>query len=159
MIVTIGRHLVRLDEEDAHILRAHAWEVRVKARGSYVRRSRSPHTYLHRLILGLEKGDIRQVDHIDHDGCNNTRANLRLVTPSQNTRNTRAQVGTNGVLKGVSWHKKSRKWQALIQPQGARKHLGYFDTREAAGMAYDKAALIVFGAEYAYINYPGPRTV
>ncbi|MCH7719226.1 MAG: HNH endonuclease, partial [Chloroflexi bacterium] len=55
---------------------------------------------MHRLITNAPKGLI--VDHIDHNGLNNTRNNLRLCTPEQNDYNRRPQKGSTSKYKGVS---------------------------------------------------------
>jgi hypothetical protein len=102
--------------------------------------------YMHRLILSAPTG--MQVDHIDHVPLNNTRANLRLATRSQNQANRQPKPGSSGV-KGVTFHKKMGRWQAAIKCQGKDHYLGVFPTKEEAGAAYAAAAKRLFG-EYAY---------
>lgn len=95
-----------------------------------------------------------QIDHINGDKTDNRIANLRLATPSQNKANTEAQKNSASGLKGVSWHKKDRRWIARIQKNGSRVEVGRFKTAEEAAAAYDRACLEVFG-EYGRAN--GPR--
>jgi hypothetical protein len=104
--------------------------------------------YLHRFLLNAPPG--RYVDHINGDRLDNQRDNLRLVTRAQNQWNRQVQHNQSG-YKGVSWHRRKRKFYARIQANGQRYHLGYFDTAEEAAQAYDAAARRLFG-EYARLN-------
>lgn len=97
------------------------------------------------------------VDHIDGDGLNNSRSNLRLVTRFQNARNRRPDVGSSSRYVGVTWYKSTSKWCAQISwsEEGKRrtKNLGYFLSEEAAARARDKAAF-ERDPEHAYLNFP-----
>lgn len=107
---------------------------------------------MHRLILDASR--FFEVDHIDGDGLNNIRSNLRLATRTQNSRNRRG-TGYNG-LKGIAIHKFSGLWQAKIRANAKQIHLGYFKTPEAAAHAYDAAARQYHG-EFARLNFPEER--
>lgn len=106
--------------------------------------------FMHRVILGIEKGLF--VDHIDHDGLNNRRANLRPVTNSQNLANSRKQARNTSGYKGVTWSKKYKVWVAHIVVNQRQRHVGQFATAEEAAHAYDAAAREAFG-EYANVNF------
>jgi len=106
--------------------------------------SRSLH--MHTLITGWA-----QVDHRDHNGLNNQRANLRPATHSQNLGNQRKRRGTASRYKGVTPCKRS--WQARIRVNGKQTHLGTYGTEEEAARAYDAAARRAFG-EFACLNFP-----
>ena len=84
-----------------------------------------------RRILGLERGDKRQADHLNHQTLDNRRENLRIVTATQNKRNNRT--------KGYSWHKRDKKFHAQIRVNGVRRHLGLYDSPAEARDAYLKA--------------------
>ena len=94
--------------------------------------------FMHREILDAPTN--MQVDHIDGDGLNNMRENLRLATSSQNCHNHRISLRNTSGFKGVSRHKKSDKWRAYIRFQGRQIWLGLFDTPEEAAAAYAAAS-------------------
>jgi len=87
---------------------------------------------MHRQIMGLEHGDTRKVDHIDHNPLNNQRSNLRVCTQGQNMCNRGPAKSNRSGLKGAGWREDMGRWQAQIQMDGKNKHLGMFDTAEAA---------------------------
>ncbi len=89
---------------------------------------------LHRLIAGDQKG--LEVDHIDGDGRNNRRENLRLATRAQNGRNRRVSKRNTSGFKSVYWCRRAKKWRASIGLSGKTLYLGSFDTPEAAHAAY-----------------------
>lgn len=108
---------------------------------------------IHRLIIGAKKGEI--VDHIDGDGLNNKKENLRIVTFSQNRANTRKRKkDCSSRMKGVDV--KDGKYRARIFLNGKSVHLGYFpltpEGERMAGKAYDEKAREVFGF-YAATNF------
>lgn len=108
---------------------------------------------LHRMVLNLKpfKEDSMYVDHINHNGLDNRKENLRLVTCSQNgaNRQPNKKKGTSK-YKGVGWHPHG-KWVARIRNKGRLQHLGYFEDEIEAAKAYNRAAQEIFG-EYALIN-------
>ena len=89
---------------------------------------------MHRIIAKAQDG--MEVDHIDHDGLNNTRGNLRVCTRRQNLRNGVLRKVNSSGYKGVHKRKDRNKWQAQIRSDSGNKHLGYFDTPEEAYAAY-----------------------
>ena len=99
---------------------------------------------MHKLSTGWP-----MTDHRDHDGLNNQRSNLRPATKAQNNHNQGPQAGTSSRYKGVTWHRKVKKWQATIKLNGKSRYLGCFTSEEDAARAYAEAALVAQG-EYAY---------
>jgi hypothetical protein len=111
---------------------------------------------LHRVILermlgrALQSGEV--VDHVNCDGLDNRRTNLRLATRQQNQANARRRSDNKSGYKGVIFDKARNKWRAEIRSMGIRKYLGRFDTADEAYRAYCDAATILFG-EFA--NFGG----
>ena len=107
---------------------------------------------MHRVILGLSDPSI-EGDHIDHNGLNNQRQNLRPSTPQQNRCNSSKRKNYTSKYKGVSWYNKTKKWKAQIQANKKKLGLGYFWHEEEAAREYDKKAKELHG-EYANLNFP-----
>jgi hypothetical protein len=99
---------------------------------------------MHRQILNLTKGNRSQADHINHNGLDNRRCNLRIVTVSQNNIHRRTRVGSSG-YRGVCWHKLNNRWVSSIKCGGKQIHLGYFLTAKEASQAYEEAASRLHG--------------
>jgi len=94
------------------------------------------------------------VDHINCDGLDNRRANLRLATRQQNKCNSRpSSHGGTSRYKGVWWEKDKRKWRAAVGFNGKIKHLGAFDNEIEAAKARDAAAKKYHG-QFAWLNFP-----
>jgi hypothetical protein len=95
--------------------------------------------YLHRVLLDVKPGE--QVDHRDGDGLNNRLSNLRIVTNAQNQRAfNRPHPNNKSGFRGVSWHKRDKKWQAQIWHDGVKLHIGCFSSPEEAAHARDEKA-------------------
>ncbi len=99
---------------------------------------------MHRLILDAPVD--MQVDHINGNGLDNRRANLRLVTASQNSCNRRLSIVNTTGFKGVSFHKGRGLYQASIRLDGRLRFLGRFQTPEEAHKAYCEASEELHGA-------------
>ena len=105
--------------------------------------------YMHREIMAAPA--TVDVDHVDRDGLNNRRRNLRLATRSQNLRNSKKRNGCSSRYKGVSFSRYRGKWEAYIHVDGRKLNLGLFIEEAAAAHAYNEAAEIHFG-EFARLN-------
>ena len=106
---------------------------------------------MHRMIL--KPPDNLSIDHINGNGLDNRRANLRLATQQQNMWNRRGKRNTSSRFKGVSWKTDQQKWYAAIYVDKQDLHLGRFDDEMEAARAYDAAAHEHFGG-YARLNFP-----
>ena len=96
---------------------------------------------LHRVILGLERGNPLEGDHIDHDRRNNRRSNLRIIPKPAQADNRISRPGSSSKYRGVSWHKTKRKWGAHVRVDRKLLHLGYFASEEEAGEVAREARL------------------
>ena len=86
-----------------------------------------------------------EVDHQDRDSLNNRWTNLRHATPSQNSCNKGLRSDNSSGVKGVSYHKKTGKWQVNITVQGRTSYLGLFKDIEAAEKAVADARIRLHG--------------
>ena len=102
---------------------------------------------LHTLVSGL-----KAPDHKNRNTLDNRKENLRPATASQQTCNSSLRIGNSSGYKGVTWHKQRNKWLAQIQHDNKHYNLGLFNVKEEAALAYNKAALELFG-EFANLNF------
>jgi hypothetical protein len=104
---------------------------------------------MHREIVGAP-GNM-EVDHIDGDGLNNQKGNLRICEKIGNAKNRRLHKNNKSGYKGVCWHKQHKKWYSHIKANKKYIFLGLFDNLIDAARAYDQAAKIYHG-EFAKLN-------
>ena len=159
--LTRGQYAI-VDPEDYERLAQYKWHANENGRTYYAARAvrgkngRYRYHSMHREILPVGKGLF--VDHINHDGWDNRKANLRPATRTQNCRNSlkRARKGWVSQYKGVAWRAKSQLWEALITVNYRHIFLGSFRTEVEAAQAYDRAALR-YHREFACLNFPRKR--
>lgn len=153
IVLTQGK-VTLVDDEDYDWLNQFKWYVIRPYKIYYAQRhlkrkeNQRQHQYMHRLIMNAQLGQA--IDHVNCDGLDNRKVNLRFATPSQNNGNWYKYAGSS-VYKGVYWYKQTHKWRANINKDRRHLHLGYFDDEREAARAYDKAALELYG-EYARLN-------
>lgn len=106
--------------------------------------------FMHRIIADAKKHEL--VDHINGNGLDNRRCNLRICSSLQNNANARkTRKKTSSKYKGVTWHSRDCKWQ--VQANGTQKkiYIGYFDSEKDAALAYNDYAIKTWG-EFAKLN-------
>jgi hypothetical protein len=146
-------HVALVDDEDFEYLSAFSWGVRTSKYTNYAgTRSNTPprkYTLMHRMIMRAPDG--MEVDHINHNGLDNRKANLRLCTRGENSSNSRVQKRRK--FKGPIQQGQSNRWASQIWHAGKKYYLGTFATQEDAAKAYDAAAIKLHGA-FAMLNFP-----
>lgn len=149
-----------VDDEDYELVMKYKWYVlkdsnslgtTIYARAAPWAEGRAQCVLMHRLVAGAPKG--KDVDHINNDGLDNRRENLRVCTRSQNNGWQRKKPGRTSRHKGVHWDSANKKWRALIKTNQKTIHLGRFATEDEAARAYDYAAVERFGT-FARLNLP-----
>lgn len=153
--------VVMVDDDDYEYLSQWHWNAQVQKETAYaVRTTKGPKQKdikyrMHRVIMNAPDGVF--VDHVDGDGLNCRKENMRFCTRAQNQQN-KMKVSKNR-FKGITEHKprgawkKNFPWQARIRVERKLISLGYFATDEEAARAYDAAALKYFGP-FAKVNFP-----
>lgn len=152
-----------VDDEDYELVSVYRWHVQERVRKSLKMgfRTEGPYAmasirlpsgketgiFMHKLITGWP-----MTDHINHNGLDNRRFNLRPTNPSLNAQNQRLRTDGASRYKGVYWHKGSSKWAARIQVSGERTYLGLFEDEQEAARAYDAAVREAY--PHAFLNFP-----
>jgi hypothetical protein len=106
--------------------------------------------YMHTQVMGGKRSGL-EIDHVNGDGLDNRRQNLRYCTHSENMKNRKMARNNTSGYKGVSYAKTSGKWMAYICVNSKLQNLGYYDTAEKAAEVYDEAARKNYG-DFARIN-------
>ena len=104
---------------------------------------------LHRVIMGLEYGDKRVVDHLNHNKLDNTTKNLEIKTHQENTMNCQISKRNTSGTTGVFWHKNNKRWQTFIRYNGKLIYLGSFKEKKDA-IKCRKAGEIKYFGENSY---------
>lgn len=158
ILLPVGHELLaEIDTADAEDVLRFKWYAVHRGQTWYAVRSltkshdeRRGVEYLHRRIL-QPPSDLG-VDHINGNGLDCRRENLRLASQQQNVRNQMRLPRNTSGFKGVYWDKPRKRWRSYIVVDKRQIHLGRFETAEEAAQAYDKAARRLFG-EFARLNF------
>lgn len=151
--LTQGKQAI-VDDEDFEYLNQWKWFACPDKRNCYAAHSGGwlkPMVFMHRVLLNAPSNMF--VDHINGDGLDNRRCNLRLANRSQNMANRGMQADNTSGYKGVGVGRHGKNWRAQIRVRNKQIHIGVFSTPEEAARAYDDAAKKYFG-EYAHLNFP-----
>lgn len=137
-----------VDDEDFERLSKMKWYLNSKRYA--ISKVKGVSILMHRYILDLNLASL-EVDHVNGDGLDNRKANLRICTHAQNLMNQKTPVSNTSGYKGVHWHKGDKKWHARIYVNFKKIHIGSFNDAKAAAQAYNEAAILYYG-EFARIN-------
>lgn len=146
-------HFAIVDEADIPLISDVIWCVKTNGKRKYAEyNTLGTFVSMHRRILVPDGPGTVQVDHINYNGLDNRRSNLRLSTAQQNSWNreeTKSSSGYRGVSKeGAGW-----KVQFVVSPQ-EDLYLGIYETPEEAARVWDAKCLEVRGLEWAVLNFP-----
>lgn len=135
--LTMGEAAI-VSPEDYQFLSQFKWHVSRSPRTSYaITHVKGKTVYMHRLIMAAPQG--LEVDHINNDGLDNRRANLRLCTSAENKANMRIRVDNKSGYKGINFDKQTGKWRARIRFNNKEYSLGRHITKDAAVKAREEA--------------------
>ena len=156
ILLTQGQVAV-VDDADYEGLAAYKWHAQREENTFYAKRNATKEER----EAGAPSGILMhawllqgRTDHIDGDGLNNQRGNLRLASHRENLQGFQTKrKGCSSRYRGVCRSKESGKWKATIRVSGKNIHLGYHEDESAAAGAYDLAAQQKFGA-FAARNFP-----
>lgn len=136
--LTQGKFTI-VDDEDYIELNKYNWCVSKGRNTLYaVRRCSNKVIRIHRILLDCPENNM--VDHINGNGLDNRKENLRICNKSQNNGNSKLRVDNTSGFKGVFYHKSTKKWTSQIKINGKRKYLGLFTDKLEAKEAYEKEA-------------------
>ena len=156
--LTQGMYAI-VDPDDYETLCFYNWHAKKGPRTYYAvhsitngKKQKRKNLYMHQLVLKVPPN--MYCDHINQNGLDNRKQNLRPATHTQNVWNRRKFKKPNPTSKyiGVDWSKSLKKFRARITVNGKRLHLGSFDTPEQAAKAYDSAAK-KFHGQFASTNF------
>lgn len=136
-------HIMKIDYTDWVKMSSFTWHI--SSNGYAARRHYSDKTsrivLLHQMLLPQS----RLIDHANGCKLDNRRQNLRSCTRAQNAGNSRIVSTNTSGHKGVSWSKIEKKWRSYITQANRQIHLGYFNSKQKASIAYQRAAKKYFG--------------
>jgi len=124
-----------VDDDDYESLSKHSWITVFDGKQRYAKtRINGIDIKMHRMILNPSSD--KYVDHMNENGLDNRRSNIRVCSPSENMMNRGSPKNNTSGYKGVTFSKKSGKWQSQIASHGKRYFLGYYETPELAYEVY-----------------------
>ena len=141
LIALTKGYFAKVDDEDFEMVSGFKWQAKIGKTNVYAVRTVRAHDgfettqSMHRLVMGVTDSKAH-VDHINHNGIDNQKNNLRIATNAQNCRNRRTPKNNSSGYKGVSFNKKDGKFFARY----ADAYLGCFDCPMEAARHYNQAA-------------------
>ena len=136
-LIKVGNKFATVDPEYYEILNKYSWCLIRRNTNFYACTSiKGKITRMHHMIIGKPINGM-VTDHIDGNGLNNKKENLRIVTQRENLQNLKIKKSSK--FSGVHWRKAKKKWTASLRINGRPKHIGYFVNEEDAAVAYKEA--------------------
>lgn len=146
-----GKYVTLVDDEDFEYLNQFNWYVMKHGNTFYAARCVP---FNGKQIINMMHGTLlnsKGIDHVDLNGLNNQKSNLRFCTQSQNNMNRGKKKNAASKYKGVYFDKNARKWRADIRINSKPIYLGLFDSEIKAAKAYNRKAKELF-KEFANLN-------
>jgi len=146
-----------VDEDDFYKIINYKWSVyKTKDYGStyYARtyiKELKKNVLLHRFIMNCDDEEKRIIDHINNNGLDCRKLNLRFSNHTLNNMNRRIQRNNKSGYRGVCWNATNKKWSSQIQYKRKQIFIGNFDDKRDAAIAYNKMSKKLF-KEHAYLN-------
>ena len=143
-----------IDDEDYTLIKSYKWRLfKSKYCNHYYALTtvKQKTIFMHQLIMNFSSNRNKQIDHINHNGLDNRKNNLRICTRQQNFFNSLKRKKGSSQYKGVCYFKPRNTWQARITYNYKTFCLGYFKKEIDAALAYNKTAQDLF-KEYAQLN-------
>lgn len=143
-----------VDDEDYDRVMKYRWTLWLHPRSDRIfyamRRGGKSNVSMHRFVMQTKSK--KYIDHINSNGLDNQKRNLRLCTPAQNVASSRMNRSNTSGYKGVCWYKLENRWGARIGRAGAPGYfLGFFDNPKDGARAYNNEARKRYG-RFAYQN-------
>jgi hypothetical protein len=139
-----------VDDEDFEELNKYKWCAIKRAYTFYAKRDVNGRLIaMHRIILHCKEG--LEVDHINGNGIDNRKENIRVCTKINNLRNRKRRTDSFCKYKGVYFNKRRKRWNAYITVDRKRISLKTFSNPIDAAIAYNTFAIKYFG-EFAKLN-------
>jgi len=138
--ITMGEHLVLIDRRDLLLFASHSWYPAANVTNHYLRTSIAKdgkRTTVDFHILLMKPGAETEVDHVNGNGLDNRRINLRVVSHLMNCNNSRQRRGTSSKYRGVCLINDGRAWTATVTFNNQNKYLGCWPTELEAALAYN----------------------
>lgn len=154
-ILLTKSRFAKVDPEDYIWLSQFRWYCNKRPHTSYAIRNAGEGKECRKILMHREIMDTPKhlvCDHINRNGLDNRKQNLRNCTKQENGMNRPSQKNGTSRYKGVCWHRRMKKWVACIKGKGRKSHLGYFVSETSAAKAYDNAARKYHG-EFANLNF------
>lgn len=147
------KYEVLIDKEDCEEFKKYKWFINKpkNKNTAYVLRSIVKNNKKTTISLHSQLTGYKMADHINGNGLDCRRSNMREAIGSQNNMNTKIYRNNTSGYKGVTLVKDRKKWRARIQINNKYKSIGEYYNKDQAAIAYNIAALNYFG-EFAKLN-------